>query len=165
MGESLKLTHLDEKGRAVMVDVSEKASTRRTAWACGRIEMNAVAFESITDANNKKGDVLTVAQIAGIMAAKKVPELIPLCHSLALSKVEVECHLEPEKRAVLVRSMARCQGPTGVEMEALTATSVACLTLFDMIKALDPEATIQSLWVERKQGGKSGDWSHSKTIS
>lgn len=151
-----KLTHLDEAGNAAMVDVSAKPATEREAVAEGRITMSAEALAAIRDGAVKKGDVLATARIAGIMAAKKTSELIPLCHPLMLSKVAVDFSFEDN--AIRVTAMARLTGQTGVEMEALTATSIALLTIYDMAKALDKGMVIEGVRLLEKRGGKSGDW-------
>ena len=150
------LTHLDEDGSARMVDVSAKAVTAREAVATGRIDMNAEAASAIAQGLVKKGDVLAVARVAGIMAAKKTPELIPLCHPLPLSSVTVDFDLD--EAGVTVRATARLAGQTGVEMEAMTAASVALLTIYDMAKALDKAMVIGGVRLLSKTGGKSGDW-------
>lgn len=151
-----KLTHLDAEGAAHMVDVSAKAVTVREAVASGRISMSAEALSAIREGALKKGDALPVARIAGIMAAKKASELIPLCHPLAISKVSVAFAFEAG--AIVATSTVRTSGQTGVEMEALTATSVALLTLYDMAKALDKAMIIGDIRLLTKTGGKSGDW-------
>ena len=151
-----KLTHLDEAGNAAMVDVSAKPATEREAIAEGRITMSAKALAAIREGAVKKGDVLATARIAGIMAAKKTSELIPLCHPLMLSKVAVDFSFEGN--AIRVTGMARLTGQTGVEMEALTATSIALLTIYDMAKALDKGMVIGGVRLLEKRGGKSGDW-------
>ena len=151
-----KLTHLDADGAAHMVDVSAKADTDREAVAEGRISMSAAALHAIRTGNAKKGDVLGTARVAGIMAAKKTSELIPLCHPLMLSRISVDFVLEPS--SVLVRACVRLNGPTGVEMEALTAVSVALLTVYDMAKAIDKHMVISDIRLLSKTGGKSGDW-------
>lgn len=151
-----KLTHLDEAGNAAMVDVSAKPATEREAIAEGRITMSAEALAAIREGVVKKGDVLATARIAGIMAAKKTSELIPLCHPLMLSKVAIDFSFEDD--AIRVTAMARLTGQTGVEMEALTATSVALLTIYDMAKALDKAMVIGGVRLLEKRGGKSGDW-------
>lgn len=151
-----QLTHLDEAGNAAMVDISAKAATIREAVAEGRIAMSAEAFAAIREGAVKKGDVLATARIAGIMAAKKTSELIPLCHPLALSKVAVD--FEFEKDAIRVIALARLTGQTGVEMEAMTAASVALLTIYDMAKAIDKAMVISSVRLLSKSGGKSGDY-------
>lgn len=150
------LTHLDADGAAHMVDVSAKADTAREAVAEGRISMSANALDAIRAGNAKKGDVLGTARIAGIMAAKKTSELIPLCHPLMLARISLDFVLEPT--SVLARATVRLNGPTGVEMEALTAVSVALLTVYDMAKALDKHMVISDIRVLSKTGGKSGDW-------
>ena len=153
-----ELSHLNQQGEANMVDVTEKAMTSRTATAQGIIKMNRATFELITTGKHKKGDVFAVARIAGIQAAKKCSDLIPLCHPLMLSKVQVDFTLDSENSQVIVTTLCRLTGQTGVEMEALTAASVACLTLFDMCKAADPAMEIGSIKVLTKKGGKSGHW-------
>ena len=152
----MSLTHLDEAGNAAMVDVSAKAETLREAEAEGRITMTAEALAAIREGAVKKGDVLATARIAGIMAAKKTSELIPLCHPLMLSKVAVDFSFEGN--SIRVTGMARLTGQTGVEMEALTATSIALLTIYDMAKALDKGMVIGGVRLLEKRGGKSGDW-------
>lgn len=150
------LTHIDETGAARMVDVSAKAETVREATAKGRVVMQAATRALIGDGKAAKGDVLAVARVAGIMAAKRTAELIPLCHPLALSSVVVDLILEDE--AVEITSTVRTTGRTGVEMEALTAVSVAALTVYDMVKAVDRSMRIEEVRVVRKSGGKSGDF-------
>jgi len=149
-------THLDDDGAARMVDVGAKAVTAREAVASGRIDMSANAAKAIADGLVKKGDVLAVARVAGIMAAKKTADLIPLCHPIALSAVTVD--FLPDDSGVTVTATARTAGQTGVEMEALTAASVALLTIYDMAKALDKAMVIGAVQLESKTGGKSGDW-------
>jgi cyclic pyranopterin monophosphate synthase len=151
-----KLTHLDESGAAHMVDVSAKVDTIREAVAEGRITMTAEALAAIREGSAKKGDVLATARIAGIMAAKKTADLIPLCHPLMLTKVSVDFTFEAD--GVRVTAMARLSGQTGIEMEALTAASVALLTIYDMAKALDKGMVISGIRLLSKTGGKSGDW-------
>ena len=153
-----ELTHLDAQGRATMVDVGDKASTSRTARASGRIHMRADTFAAIQDGDMPKGDVLAAARIAGIMAAKRTPELIPLCHTLLLTKVAVDFELDEANLCVKITSTVRCQGQTGVEMEALTAVSVAALTIYDMAKAMEKTMVISDIRLLEKHGGKSGDW-------
>jgi len=150
------LTHLNADGGAHMVDVSAKADTAREAVAEGRISMSAEALASIRAGNMKKGDVLGTARIAGILAAKKTSDLIPLCHPLMLSKISVEFYYET--LAIRVEARVRLNGPTGVEMEALTAVSVTLLTLYDMAKALDKSMIISDIRLLSKTGGKSGDY-------
>ncbi|WP_300114863.1 cyclic pyranopterin monophosphate synthase MoaC [Sphingobium sp.] len=150
------LTHLDADGSARMVDVSAKAVTAREAIAAGRIDMSDEAARAIAEGLVKKGDVLAVARVAGIMAAKKTADLIPLCHPIALSAVTVDFTLDDH--GVTVEATARTAGQTGVEMEALAATSVALLTIYDMAKALDKAMVIREVRLIAKTGGKSGDW-------
>ena len=150
------LTHLGADGSAYMVDVSAKADTAREAVAEGRISMSADALEAVRAGNLKKGDVLGTARIAGIMAAKKTSDLIPLCHPLMLSKITVD--FEFEASAIRVEARVRLNGPTGVEMEALTAVTVTLLTLYDMAKALDKSMVMSDIRLLSKTGGKSGDW-------
>lgn len=158
IADSSKLTHIDETGAANMVDVSEKAVTSRTAIASGRVRMRAETLEMIVSGNAKKGDVIATARIAGIMAAKRTHELIPLCHPLALSKVAIDIEVDAALPGLVVTAFAKVSGQTGVEMEALTACSVACLTIYDMAKAVDRGMTIGEIRVMEKKGGKSGDW-------
>ncbi|MFC3441745.1 cyclic pyranopterin monophosphate synthase MoaC [Sphingobium rhizovicinum] len=150
------LTHLDADGAARMVDVGAKAVTAREAVAAGRIDMSRDAAKAIADGLVKKGDVLAVARVSGIMAAKKTADLIPLCHPIALSAVTVDFNLDED--GVTVTATARTAGQTGVEMEALTAASVALLTVYDMAKALDKSMVIGGVRLIAKSGGKSGDW-------
>ncbi|AHE57002.1 cyclic pyranopterin monophosphate synthase MoaC [Sphingomonas sanxanigenens] len=150
------LTHLDADGAARMVDVSAKAVTTREAVAEGRILMSAMARDAIRDGLVKKGDVLAVARVAGIMAAKQTSNLIPLCHPLPLSSVEIDLNVTEE--GVAATATARIAAQTGVEMEALTAVSVALLTVYDMAKALDKAMRIEGIRLLAKRGGKSGDW-------
>jgi cyclic pyranopterin phosphate synthase len=151
-----KLTHLDERGQARMVDVGGKPQTARSATATGRIRMSPEALTAVREGSGPKGDVLAAARIAGIMAAKKTGELIPLCHPLALDAVTVEFVFEDD--AVRVTARASLTGRTGVEMEALTAASLALLTVYDMAKALDKGMVIEGVRLLEKTGGKSGDW-------
>jgi cyclic pyranopterin monophosphate synthase len=151
-----KLTHLDDSGAAHMVDVSAKADTAREAIAEGRITMSADALAAIEEGSAKKGDVLATARIAGIMAAKKTADLIPLCHPLMLSKVSIDFAFEDD--GIRVTTLVRLTGQTGVEMEAMTAASVALLTIYDMAKALDKGMVISGIRLLSKSGGKSGDW-------
>ncbi len=154
-----KLTHLDAAGAAHMVDVSAKAITTRVAVAEGRITMSAEALSAIREGALKKGDALAVARVAGIMAAKKTSDLIPLCHPLPLSSVAVDFAFD--QTGIQVNVTARTNGQTGVEMEALTAASIALLTLYDMAKAIDKAMEIGSVHLVSKTGGKSGDWHRS----
>jgi cyclic pyranopterin phosphate synthase len=151
-----RLTHLDAAGAAHMVDVSAKAATKREATATGRILMSPEALAAIRDGALAKGDALAVARIAGIMAAKRTPDLIPLCHPIAITKVAVEFAIEGEGFACT--ATVSTTGPTGVEMEALTAVSVALLTLYDMAKAIDRGMRIEGIGLLAKSGGRSGDW-------
>jgi len=160
-----RLTHFDEHGHAAMVDVSAKEETERTAIARGRIAMMPETLELIRQGRMAKGDVLAVARLAGIMAAKKTWDLIPLCHPLPLSKVAVEFTLRPEMSAVEVEATVRLKGRTGVEMEALTAVSVAALTIYDMCKAVDRGMTIGEIGLVHKDGGKSGRWDRTEAGS
>ena len=152
------LTHLDAAGAAGMVDVSAKASTTREAIAEGRIVMLAETLDLALKGQAKKGDVVGAARIAGIMAAKKTSDLIPLCHPLALTKIAVDIVPDPALPGFRVKATARVTGQTGVEMEALTAVSVACLTLYDMLKAVDRGMCIEGTRLRHKSGGASGDW-------
>lgn len=154
----MKLTHLDEQGHAHMVDVSEKAVTAREATAMSKVFMLPETMALIASKGHKKGDVLAVARIAGIQAAKKTSDLIPLCHPLMLSKVSVEFELDEEQSVLTVKATCRLAGQTGVEMEALTAASVAALTIYDMCKAVDKGMVISDLKLLEKKGGKSGHW-------
>ena len=155
---SEQLTHLNDKGQANMVDVTDKTVTSRQARAIGYIEMSANALALIKQGEHKKGDVFAVARIAGIQAAKKCSDLIPLCHPLMLTKVNVDFSINDEESRVYVETLCKLSGQTGVEMEALTACSVACLTLYDMCKAVDKHMRIGGIEVLAKSGGKSGDW-------
>ncbi len=156
MSGKSKLTHFTEDGAAHMVDVSDKDVTERVAVAGGRISMSAEAFAHVKAGTAKKGDVLGTARLAGIMAAKKTPDLIPLCHPLALSKVEIDFDLDEASNAVDIRATVKVTGKTGVEMEALTAASVAALTIYDMLKAVDKAMVIGDIRLLKKSGGKSG---------
>ncbi len=156
--KSKPLTHLGADGEARMVDVSGKAATERVAIAEGRVRMGASTLRTILAGDAKKGDVIGAARIAGIMAAKKTADLIPLCHGLSLTKVLVDIAPDEALLGLEVRAEARCVGPTGVEMEALTAVSVACLTIYDMAKAIDRGMSIEGLRLIEKRGGKSGEW-------
>lgn len=153
MGE---LTHLDPSGRARMVDVSEKADTERHAIARGRVLMAPETFRMVRDGKAAKGDVLAVAQVAGIMAAKQTPQLIPMCHPLMLTSVSIHFDLNEEEHSVDISSSVKTLGKTGVEMEALTAVAVCALTVYDMCKAVDPGMRIEGIRLARKSGGKSG---------
>ena len=152
------LTHIDSNGNAIMVDVSKKDKTKRAASAIGSIFMEATTLAQINDKNIKKGDVLSIAQLAGIMAAKKTSGLIPLCHPLNLASVKVELTVDNERNAIDIISTCKLTGQTGVEMEALTAVSIAALTIYDMCKALDRGMRIGGIRLINKTGGKSGDF-------
>jgi cyclic pyranopterin phosphate synthase len=153
-----KLTHISPTGEASMVDVSTKDVTSREAVAEGRVKMLPETLALIKSGDAKKGDVLGTARIAGIMAAKRTHELIPLCHPLMLSKISVDLTLDDALPGVQIRATAKVAGQTGVEMEALTAVSVACLTIYDMVKAVDRFMTIEGIGMVEKSGGKSGSW-------
>jgi len=153
-----KLSHLDEKGAAHMVDVSHKAVTAREATAEATILVSAEAFAAVSEGTSPKGDVLAIARIAGIMAAKKVPDLIPLCHPLAIAKAAIEIEPDSVRNAFRIQASVATSGQTGVEMEALTAASVAALAFYDMIKAVDKSAMIENIRLLTKSGGKSGDY-------
>ena len=151
-------THIDDQGNAIMVDVSHKDNSDRTATAKGSVIMGPQTLKLIMDGGVKKGDVLSVAQIAGIMGAKKTPDLIPLCHPLNLSSVKVDLICDPERCAVDISATCRLAGKTGVEMEALTAASIAALTIYDMCKAVDRSMRITDIRLVYKSGGKSGTY-------
>ena len=153
-----RLTHLGASGEARMVDVAEKPATERIAIAEGRVVMTKSTLKLVLDGNAKKGDVIGAARIAGIMAAKRTHELIPLCHPLALSKVELDIAPDPKLPGLQVRATVKVKGPTGVEMEALTAVSVACLTVYDMVKAVERGMRIEGIRLVEKLGGKSGHY-------
>lgn len=153
-----KLTHIDEAGRARMVDVSDKPATAREALAAGLVRMKPETLALALGGQAKKGDVRAVAEIAGVMAAKKTSDLIPLCHPLSLTKVAVEVSEAEGGVGLAVTARVRTTGPTGVEMEALTAVSVACLTIYDMLKAADKAMTIEAVRLIEKTGGASGDF-------
>ncbi len=155
---STRLTHLAADGRADMVDVGEKAVTTRTATASGAVVMAKETLDLILSGNSKKGDVIATARIAGIMAAKRTAELIPLCHPLALSKISVDIAPDPALPGLRVSAFAKVEAKTGVEMEALTAVATACLTIYDMAKAVDRGMRITDIRLEEKTGGRSGDW-------
>ena len=152
------LTHFDAEGRARMVDVGSKPATHRVAVARGSIRMQAETLRLIVSGGHRKGDVIAVARLAGIMAAKRTSDLVPLCHPIALTRVEVELWPEEADDRVECRSRVETVGPTGVEMEALAATQVALLTVYDMCKAVDRAMTIESVRLVEKRGGRSGDW-------
>lgn len=158
----MKLSHLDDRGRARMVDVGGKPQSERTAAAEGVVRMSREAFDLVAAQAVAKGDVLAVAEVAGTMAAKRTGELIPLCHPLGLDLIEVEARLEPELPGVRITAAAKVTGRTGVEMEALTAVAVACLTVYDMVKAVDRGMTIEEVRLVSKTGGTRGDWHRSE---
>ena len=154
----MRLTHLDDSGRARMVDVGDKTETRRTAVAEGRVRMSATAFEAVRDQAVAKGDVLRIAEVAGTQGAKRTSELIPLCHPLALDAIRVEATLDEALPGVRVTATASAVARTGVEMEALTAVAVACLTVYDMVKAVDRGMSIEGVMLLNKTGGTRGDY-------
>lgn len=158
------LTHFDAQGQAHMVDVGAKASTHRVAVAEGRITMRPATLALIESGTAKKGDVLGVARLAGIMAAKKTSDLIPLCHPIALTRVAVEFSVDSASHSVLCTATAECTGQTGVEMEALTAASVALLTIYDMCKAVDRGMVMGGIGLREKRGGKSGDFAAASSL-
>jgi cyclic pyranopterin phosphate synthase len=153
-----ELSHIDETGAARMVDVGDKAETRREATAEGRVRMAPETLALIRSGEAKKGDVIAVARVAGIMAAKKASDLIPLCHPLMISKVTLDIEADDALPGLVVTATVRVDGKTGVEMEALTAVSVACLTIYDMAKAVDRGMVIENVRLLAKMGGKSGTW-------
>lgn len=155
-----KLTHFNQSGDAHMVDVSAKEPTTRRAVAIGCITMMPETLTLITEGGHKKGDVLGIARIAGIMAAKKTPELIPLCHSIMISSVELEFDIEQPTNTVKCTATIKCNGQTGVEMEALTAVQIALLTIYDMCKAVDRGMVMSNIALQEKEGGKSGHWTN-----
>jgi cyclic pyranopterin phosphate synthase len=161
----MSLTHLDPEGRARMVEVGEKPVTRRIAVAESAVKMSEAAFAMVRDATATKGDVLTVAEVAGVMGAKKTAELIPLCHPVPLDRVTVTTELVPEWPGVRIVATATATARTGIEMEALVAVSVAALTIYDMIKAADRGARIEEIRLLEKSGGVRGDWHHSELVS
>lgn len=158
MSDEPRLTHLDAAGAANMVDVADKAITDRVAVAEGQVVMRAETLDLIVSGNAKKGDVIGTARLAGIMAAKRTHELIPLCHALLLSKVAVEVEPAAALPGLIVRATVRTSGQTGVEMEALTAVTIACLTVYDMAKAVDRFMRIENVRLLEKSGGRSGRW-------
>jgi cyclic pyranopterin phosphate synthase len=152
----MRLTHFDKEGKARMVDVTDKAATARVAVACGSVMMKAETLKLIRQGRVEKGDVLGVARVAGIMAAKRTPDLIPMCHPLNISSVSIDFIIDAKKNKVDIKTTVKLTGLTGVEMEALTATSVAALTIYDMCKAIDKEMIISDILLLEKSGGKSG---------
>lgn len=155
-----KLTHIDESGHARMVDVGDKEVTRRSARAAGRVRMSSAALALVREGSSK-GDVLQVARIAGIGGAKRTADLVPLCHPLALDSVRVDLRIDEASSCVIIESTVQCTGKTGVEMEALTATSVAALTVYDMVKAVDKGVVIEEILLLSKDGGRSGHYERS----
>lgn len=153
-----KLTHFNEDGRARMVDVSEKQQTFRQATASATVILNSETYELVLEGKMKKGDVLQVAQVAGIMAAKKTSELIPMCHPIILTGVDIEYLLDDDRYAIEIRATVKCKGETGVEMEALTAASAAALTIYDMCKAVQKDIVVEKIYLMEKIGGKSGHY-------
>lgn len=153
-----KLNHFDHKGNAVMVDVTEKKITKRTAIASGKIKVSQEVIEAVISGTAKKGDVLGVARVAGIMAVKQTAQLIPMCHTLLIQKCSVDFEIIEETCEILARCTVKLEGKTGVEMEALTGVSVALLTIYDMCKAIDKSMVIGDVHLEKKTGGKSGDY-------
>jgi len=156
-----KLTHFNEQGAAHMVDIAKKTITHRIAIACGSISMQHETLHLIKEKNHKKGDVLGIAQTAGIMAAKKTSELIPLCHPLSLTHINIELNIDENTNTINCECRAETEGKTGVEMEALTSVQVTLLTIYDMCKAVDRGMVISNIKLLKKTGGKSGDWEHS----
>ncbi|MGX6591213.1 cyclic pyranopterin monophosphate synthase MoaC [Cetobacterium ceti] len=154
------LTHFDRDGKAIMVDVTEKKSTERIALATGTITMNKETFQVVKNGNAKKGDVLGVARVAGIMGSKKTGELIPMCHPLFLTGCKIDFHLDEENSSIDVKCEVKTYGQTGVEMEALTGVNIALLTIYDMCKAMDKRMTISNIHLESKIGGKSGEFKY-----
>lgn len=152
------LSHFNARGEAHMVDVGDKNISRRCAVAEGKITMQVETLQRILDGNNKKGDVLAVARIAGIMAAKKTAELVPLCHPLALTHIDIELKADEDASKVICKATVETAGVTGVEMEALTAVQISLLTIYDMCKAMDRGMTMEGIQLNSKSGGKSGEW-------
>jgi cyclic pyranopterin phosphate synthase len=155
-GSTSKLSHFDRRGAAHMVDVGEKASTHRVAVACGRIRMRPATLRLVAAGRAKKGDVLGIARIAAIQAAKRTPELIPLAHPIALTRISISFELLKKTATIVLSARVECRGQTGVEMEALTAVAVGLLTIYDMLKAVDRGMTLGAVRLEEKRGGKSG---------
>ena len=153
-----KFTHFDDDGKAVMVDITEKNVTERTAVAIGEIVMNKETLEAVKRGNIKKGDVLGVARIAAIMAAKQTQSLIPMCHNILLTNAKIEFSFDDEGNKILIKSTVKTTGKTGVELEALTMVSIAGLTIYDMCKSMDKSMVIGEIRLVEKHGGKSGDW-------
>lgn len=153
-----RLTHFDEKGRPRMVDISAKEPTERAATASGQVSFSADGYDRVRASGVRKGDILSVAELAGIMGAKKTPDLIPLCHSLPLSSIAVTASFDDETQSVCISATVKTSGKTGVEMEALTAATVACLAVYDMAKSIDKAMTIGPIELVEKSGGASGDF-------
>lgn len=158
MSDSSSLTHVDPRGGVRMVDVSSKSDSVRTAVASGKVRLTAEAFERVRENDVEKGDVLSVAQVAGIMGAKQTSRLIPLCHDVRINGVDVELALSEDEQAIDIRAFTKSVGPTGVEMEALTAVSITALTIYDMCKSISKEITISDIQLLAKTGGQSGDY-------
>jgi len=156
----MELTHVDREGRLQMVGVGHKPDTERVAIAQGEVHMRPETLRLIAEGGVSKGDVLTTAQVAGIMAAKRVPDLIPLCHPLLITKADVEFEIDEAKSRIIITATVYCRGQTGVEMEALTGVSVAALTIYDMAKAVEKTMHIEDIHLVRKSGGKSGEWTN-----
>lgn len=154
----MDFTHFNDQGRAKMVDVGEKSPTRRTATAAARVLVNESTFALIRSGGMKKGDVLTVAQVAGVMGAKRTPDLIPMCHPILMDGIDLSLHLDEARCAVEIQATVSCDGRTGVEMEALTAVSIAALTVYDMCKAVQKDMVITDIRLLRKTGGVHGDF-------
>jgi cyclic pyranopterin phosphate synthase len=159
MGE---LTHFNEEGRAKMVDVSEKTQTMRTAVAAGEVLLRPDTYDLVVAGKMKKGDVLAVAQVAGIMGAKRTSDVIPMCHPIAITGIDISFALDEPRHAILIEATTKCKGETGVEMEALTAVSIAALTIYDMCKAVQKDIEIQNIRLLSKTGGKSGAYHKEK---
>ena len=157
-------THFNEQGRAKMVDVGEKPPTRRSATAAGRVLVNSDTFRLIKSGGMKKGDVLTVAQVAGVMGAKRAPELIPMCHPILIDGIDLRLSLNEDRLSVEIEATVSCDGRTGVEMEALTAVSAAALTVYDMCKAVQKDMVIEDIRLIRKSGGVHGDFEREEEI-
>lgn len=154
----MEFTHFNESGRARMVDVSAKAETERIAKATSKVITNSNTFQMIKEGRMKKGDVLAVAQVAGIMGAKKTPDIIPMCHPIMLTGIDIDYELNDDECSITIISTCKCTGQTGVEMEALTAASIAALTIYDMCKAVQRDIRIEETHLLEKSGGKSGDY-------
>lgn len=159
-----KLTHLDDDGKASMVDVGGKPATLREAVASGTVEMSLETLDLVAGAGLPKGDVLGTARIAGILAAKKTSDLIPMTHPLPLTHVGVDFEIDRDRRAIVITASARCEGPTGVEIEAMTACAIAAVTIYDMCKSVEKGIVIREVRLERKSGGKSGTWLRSTEV-